>query len=78
MLGFSLYKTHRDHDSRSGEASYPQIHAACAKVAHLSGAAEYINVEKMLARLDELEDLRVLSKDGTSVQAPEYALLPWS
>ena len=50
---------------------YLQIHAACAKVAHLSGAAEHM--DKILR---ELEDIRVLSKDGASAEALEYALFP--
>lgn len=37
------------------------IHAACVKVAHLSGAAEHI--ENVLRRL---EDTRVLAEDGGS------------
>jgi hypothetical protein len=49
---------------------YPQVHAACAKVAHLSGAAD---MDKILR---ELEDIRVLSKDGASAEALEYALFP--
>jgi hypothetical protein len=49
---------------------YLQIHAACAKVAHLSGATEHI--DKIL---NELEETRVLSEDGASAEAFEYALL---
>jgi len=52
---------------------YLQIHAACARVAHLSGAAEHM--DKILR---ELEDIRVLSKDGASAEALEYALFPLS
>ena len=45
------------------------LHAACAKVVHVSRAAEYI--EKIL---DELEDVRMLSEDGASAEPHEYAL----
>ncbi|KAI9507139.1 hypothetical protein F5148DRAFT_981816, partial [Russula earlei] len=38
-----------------------KIHAACCTVAHLSGAGEY--TDKIL---EDLEDMRVLSKDGSS------------
>lgn len=52
---------------------YLAIHAACAKVANLSGAGEYIdNVVR------DLEDTSVLSKDGSSAELLEFALLPWS
>jgi hypothetical protein len=49
---------------------YLEIHAACARVAHLSGADEHI--DKVLR---ELEHTQVLSKDGTSAEALEHALL---
>lgn len=49
-----------------------ELHAACARVARLSGAGEYI--EKVLM---ELEDSKVLAKDGGSALALEYALIPW-
>jgi hypothetical protein len=52
---------------------YLNIHAACARVAHLSGAGEHI--DKVLR---ELEDTKVLSQDGASAEALEYALLPLS
>ena len=52
---------------------YLAIHAACARVAHLSGAGEHI--DKVLR---ELEDNKVLSKDGASAEALEHALLPLS
>ncbi|KAF9233591.1 hypothetical protein BU15DRAFT_90278 [Melanogaster broomeanus] len=53
--------------------TYLRIHAACAKVAKLSGAGDYID---NLSR--ELEELRVLSNDGTSAELLEHALLPLS
>ncbi|KAF9474041.1 hypothetical protein BDN70DRAFT_765011, partial [Pholiota conissans] len=46
---------------------YLAIHAACAKVAHLSGAAEEIDI---LYR--EMEDSKVMSKDGASVEHIEH------
>ncbi|GBE88143.1 hypothetical protein SCP_1203730 [Sparassis crispa] len=49
---------------------YLALHAACAKVAHLSGAAEYIN--KVLR---DLEEMPVLSEDGSSARLLEDALL---
>jgi len=52
---------------------YLAIHAACARVANLSGAGEHI--DKVLR---ELEDTKVLSKDGSSTEALEHALLPLS
>jgi len=41
--------------------AYLHIHATCAKVAHLSGAAEYI--ETIWRRMEEI---RVLAEDGAS------------
>ncbi|KAG2008082.1 hypothetical protein CC2G_013552 [Coprinopsis cinerea AmutBmut pab1-1] len=46
-----------------------EIHAACAKVAHLSGAAEYLeNV------LRDYEETRVLAEDGTSAELLSHLL----
>ncbi|EFI27089.1 hypothetical protein CC1G_15218 [Coprinopsis cinerea okayama7 len=46
-----------------------EIHAACAKVAHLSGAAEYLeNV------LRGYEETRVLAEDGTSAELLSHLL----
>ena len=53
--------------------NYLKIHAACGRVAHLSGAGEYI--EKIL---EDLEDIRVLSKDGPSAHLLSFALQPHS
>ncbi|KAF9230563.1 hypothetical protein BU15DRAFT_91086 [Melanogaster broomeanus] len=53
--------------------TYLRIHAACAKVAKLSGAGDYID---KLSR--DLEEIRVLSKDGSSAELLEHALLPFS
>ncbi|GBE80265.1 hypothetical protein SCP_0214820 [Sparassis crispa] len=49
---------------------YLALHAACAKVAHLSGAAKYI--DKVL---EDLEEMPVLSEDGSSARLLEDALL---
>ncbi|KAI6016657.1 hypothetical protein BKA83DRAFT_4333821 [Pisolithus microcarpus] len=50
--------------------TYLAIHAACAKVAHLSGAAEHI--EEILRRM---EDTRVLAEDGRSSDVLYTAIL---
>ncbi|KAI6033299.1 hypothetical protein EDC04DRAFT_2897936 [Pisolithus marmoratus] len=50
--------------------TYLAIRAACAKVAHLSGAGEYI--EKVFRRM---EDTRVLAEDGGSSELLHEALL---
>lgn len=42
---------------------YLAFHAACAKVVHLSGAAEYI-----LKTLRDCERTKVLSEDGSSAE----------
>ncbi|KAF8518827.1 hypothetical protein BU17DRAFT_76064 [Hysterangium stoloniferum] len=49
--------------------TYLEIHAACAKVCHLSGAAEYIDKYER-----EMEDIKVLSNDGTSADILHHAL----
>ena len=53
--------------------AYLELHAACCRVAHLSGAGEHIDTI-----LREMEDIQVLSQDGTSAEALQYALWPWS
>jgi len=50
--------------------TYLKIHAACASIAHLSGAAEHIN--KILR---EMEDTIVLSEDGSSAEMLKHAIL---
>ena len=52
---------------------YLKIHAACAKIAHMSGAGEYI--EQILR---DLEDMKILSEDGTSAELLEHLLAPFS
>jgi hypothetical protein len=49
--------------------TYLALHAACAKVAHLSGAGEYI--EKTMR---DLEEISVLSEDGSSAELLKRAL----
>ncbi|KAH9002540.1 hypothetical protein EDB86DRAFT_2847233 [Lactarius hatsudake] len=48
---------------------YLEIHAACCRVAHLSGAGEYM--DKVL---EDLEDTRVLSEDGSSARILLFVL----
>ena len=48
---------------------YLALHAACAKVAHCSGAAEYID------RMDtDLDETFVLAEDGTSAAVLDHAI----
>jgi hypothetical protein len=53
--------------------AYLELHAACCRVANLSGAGEYIDTI-----LRDMEDIQVLSQDGTSAEALQYALWPLS
>ena len=48
---------------------YLALHAACAKVAHLSGASEYVDTI-----FRKTEDMKVLASDGSSGEALLYAL----
>ncbi|KAH9066836.1 hypothetical protein EDB87DRAFT_1553425, partial [Lactarius vividus] len=48
---------------------YLEIHAACCRVAHLSGAGEYM--DKLL---EDLEDTYVLSEDGSSADVLSFVL----
>jgi hypothetical protein len=52
---------------------YLRIHAACCRIAHLSGAAEHMD-----KCLEDLESMRVLSKDGSSAHVLSFALQPFS
>ena len=45
------------------------LHAACANVAHLSGAAEYMD-----SVIREMEETLVLSSDGASAVVLEHAI----
>ncbi|KAH7908515.1 hypothetical protein BJ138DRAFT_1091111 [Hygrophoropsis aurantiaca] len=49
---------------------YLRLHAACARVHHFSGAAEYIR-----AVLRDMDDVRVLASDGASADALHFSLL---
>ncbi|KIJ15329.1 hypothetical protein PAXINDRAFT_114990 [Paxillus involutus ATCC 200175] len=46
------------------------LHAACAKVAHLSGAGEYVD-----RILEDMEQIEVLAYDGTSSDVLYHALM---
>ncbi|KAI0351275.1 hypothetical protein OH77DRAFT_1429787 [Trametes cingulata] len=48
---------------------YLRIHAACCRIAHMSGAAEYLDLV-----LHELEEMQVLACDGTSADVLSFAL----
>lgn len=50
--------------------TYLEIHAACCKVAHMSGAAEYLD-----AVVRDIEGIGVLAEDGASANVLEYAIL---
>ena len=51
---------------------YLKMHAVCCRVAHMSGAAGY--VDDILDDLDEGET-RVLSEDGLSAELLDFALM---
>ena len=48
---------------------YLVLHVTCAKVAHLSGAAEYMD-----SVIREMEETLVLSSDGASAVVLEHAI----
>ncbi|KIL65195.1 hypothetical protein M378DRAFT_24205 [Amanita muscaria Koide BX008] len=48
---------------------YLAVHAACANVAHLSGAAEYLD-----SMFKDMERMLVLSEDGSSAAVLEHAI----
>ena len=48
---------------------YLALHAACANVAHLSGAAEYMD-----SVIREMEETSVLSSDGASAAVLEHVI----
>ena len=48
---------------------YLEIHAACCKVAHMSGAAEYLD-----RVMRDMEELPVLAEDGRSAGVLAHAL----
>ena len=53
--------------------TYLEIHAACCRVANLLGAGKCIDTI-----LRDMEDIQVLSQDGASAEALQYALWPLS
>ncbi|KZP08743.1 hypothetical protein FIBSPDRAFT_964551 [Athelia psychrophila] len=60
-----------NHDLSAPDPRYLKLHAACAQVAHLSGAAEYFdNI------LKDIEGIRVLAQDGSSSDLLDFKLLP--
>ncbi|KIJ54918.1 hypothetical protein M422DRAFT_153287 [Sphaerobolus stellatus SS14] len=62
--------TSSDPELALPDPRYLALHAACARVAHLSGAAEYLS-----EIFDDLEQLKVLVKDGSSTEALYHALI---
>jgi hypothetical protein len=52
---------------------YLEIHAACCRIAYLTGATEHMN-----EILEDLEDMQVLSNDGSSAHVLSFALQPFS
>lgn len=61
------FVAHSDHPLPNPQ--YLFIHAACCRVAHLSGAAKYLD-EIFL----DMEELSVLAEDGASANSLVYAL----
>lgn len=61
--------TSKDKKLPLPDPRYLRMHATCAKVAHLSGAAEYIDVI-----FRDMEDTRVLATNGSSAELLSYAL----
>jgi hypothetical protein len=58
-----------NHNLPPPDPRYLKLHAACAQVAHLSGAGEYIdNI------LRDVETTRVLAKDGSSADLLNFKL----
>ncbi|KAH7910681.1 hypothetical protein BJ138DRAFT_1064691 [Hygrophoropsis aurantiaca] len=64
------FENHSDLDLPLPSPTYLKIHAAYARVAHHSGAAEQI--DKVLG---EMEDIQILSEDGTSAEVLNHAIL---
>ena len=51
------------------DARYLEIHAACCKVAHMSGAAEYLD-----AIIRDMETMSFLASDGGSAEVLIHAM----
>ncbi|KIJ30487.1 hypothetical protein M422DRAFT_36550 [Sphaerobolus stellatus SS14] len=72
LTGYSPLVTFTTPDERNlpvPNPAYLALHASCAKVAHLSGAAEYIDQV-----FSDMEETRVLSADGASADVLEHAI----
>ncbi|KIJ55227.1 hypothetical protein M422DRAFT_23837 [Sphaerobolus stellatus SS14] len=72
LTGYSPLVTFTTSDERNlpvPNPAYLALHASCAKVAHLSGAAEYIDQV-----LSDMEEAGVLSADGASADVLEHAI----
>ena len=64
--------TFNTEDSRTlpvPSREYLELHAACARVAHLSAAAEHMD-----SVIREMEETLVLSSDGDSTAVLEHAI----
>lgn len=64
-----IFKIETTSDVPLPDPRYLALHAACAKIAHKSGAAETIDL-----LLRDYEELLVLSPDGSSSKVLEQAL----
>jgi hypothetical protein len=51
------------------DARYLRLHAACAKIAHSSGAAGIIDLH-----MRDIADSKVLAQDGSSMDILEHAM----
>jgi hypothetical protein len=71
MVGLSATITFMSSDPRLSlpDPQYLALHAARAQVAHLSGAAEYIETTYR-----KLEDMKVLASNGSSADTLSFAL----
>ena len=49
---------------------YLELHAACCKVAHTSGAAEYLD-----QMIRDVEETKVLAEDGGSADVLDFAIM---
>ncbi len=63
------FVAHGNPPSPLPDPEYLRIHAACCRVAHLSGAAEYLNPV-----YSDTEELSALAEDGSSNEVLEFAL----
>ncbi|TFK74625.1 hypothetical protein BDN72DRAFT_892975 [Pluteus cervinus] len=63
------FKNHSDHNFPLPSPTYLKVHAACARIARLSGATAQINEILM-----DMEDIQVLAEDGTSADLLGHAI----